>query len=55
MNLKADKGNKVVVMDKSHYLSKAFEMLADTNVYEKLRKNPIESEQASYNNEVNRI
>ena len=53
--LKADKGNRVVVMDKSHYLSKAFEMLADTNVYELLRKNPIESEQASYNNEVRRI
>ena len=53
--LKADKGNRVVVMDKSHYLSEAFEMLADTNVYELLRKNPIESEQASYNNEVRRI
>ena len=55
MILRADKGNMVVVMDKDKYLSAAEEMLSDTNVYARLRRNPMETEQAKYNNEVNRI
>ena len=53
--LKADKGNMVVIMDKANYLSAAHEMLSDTNVYDRLRKNPIVTEQSNYNKEVKRI
>ena len=47
MILRADKCNMVVVIDKDKYLSKADVMLSDTNVYARLRRNPMETEQAN--------
>ena len=40
MVIQADKGNCTVVLDKEEYIEKANEMLADTNTYRKLAKNP---------------
>ena len=55
MILPADKGNQVVILDRSTYLSKGEEMLSDTNVYERLRKNPIQDEKAAYNKAIKEI
>ena len=55
MILKADKGNQIVLLDKLTYLSQGERMLSDKNIYELLRKNPIQDEQALYNKEVSRI
>ena len=38
--LPADKGGKTVVMDRSEYENKVFNLLSDTNTYEKLKKDP---------------
>ena len=53
--LKADKGNMVTIMDKGDYRNAAYDMLSDSNIYQQLRKNPTESEQAAYNKEIGRI
>ena len=53
--LKADKGSKVVVMDKDEYLSEGELMLSNINVYEHLRKNPISVESTAYNTELKDI
>ena len=44
MTLPADKGNQVIVLDRHTYLSEGEKMLSDANVYQKLRKNPINDE-----------
>ena len=53
--LKADKGNKVCVLDKKDYIKNGEEMLSDTNVYEQLNKNPIRTEQKSFNKRLDSI
>ena len=53
--MKADKGARIVLLDKETYITSGEEMLADTNVYERLNKNPLRSEQQSFNKELTRI
>ncbi|CAL4081107.1 unnamed protein product, partial [Meganyctiphanes norvegica] len=53
--LPANKGNKVVVLDRDTYISKVKEILDDTNDYEPLRKNPIKEEQTYYNSVLKKI
>ena len=50
--MKADKGARIVLLDKETYITSGEEMLADTNVYERLNKNPLRSEQQSFNREL---
>ena len=53
--VKADKGSKIVVLNKQDYISAGEAMLADTNVYEKLNVNPLRTESANFNTELDRI
>ncbi|CAF2852485.1 unnamed protein product [Rotaria sp. Silwood2] len=38
--IQADKGGKIIIMDKSEYINKIEEKLNDNNIYEKLTKDP---------------
>jgi hypothetical protein len=38
--IQADKGGKIVIMDKSDYIKKIEEKLNDTNIYEQVKKDP---------------
>jgi hypothetical protein len=47
--IQADKGGKIVIMDKTEYISKVEEKLDDENTYEKLTKDPTEELKAKIN------
>ena len=49
MILKADKGSTTTIFDKASYLRSGEQMLADANVYEPLKKNPLATEQSRVN------
>ena len=53
--LKADKGNTICILDKADYICRGEEMLSDPNVYECLKKNPLRSEQKTFNKELENI
>jgi hypothetical protein len=46
---KSDKGGGVVIMDRSDYEQKMFELFSDVNVYKKLKTNPLESIRNAFN------
>ncbi|KAL7644275.1 UNVERIFIED_CONTAM: hypothetical protein RMT77_005102 [Armadillidium vulgare] len=50
--LKADKGNKVVLLNKDIYLDKAYNLLQDVSTYKKLTFNPLKSSQSFFNKEI---
>ena len=52
---KADKGGKLIILDKSVYLDKMFSLLNDSNTYRKLKSNPLNSLQSSFNHGLNNI
>ena len=52
---KADKGNKVVLMDKTDYVAKLNDILSDNNTYCKLVKDPLKPWQRSYNKKLKEI
>ena len=53
--LKSDKGNSTVIIDKAEYVRAGEDMLADTNVYNRLNKNPMEGEQKAFNKKLKNI
>lgn len=53
--LRADKGNKTVIMQKEEYVMRMERLLADTNTYEKTRRDPTASFQAKNNELVRRL
>src|SRR5215469_4704573 len=46
---KADKGNKIVLMNKDDYFRKSYELLNDDSVYKKLTSNPLKTTQSRFN------
>ena len=52
---KADKGGKIVIVNKSDCIEKMEKMLDDTSVYKKVAKNPLEKMQTEFNRELNKI
>lgn len=52
---KADKGNKVVILDKDEYIRKMNELLEDDRVYEKLRSDPLKDDQRNFNRSLKEI
>ena len=46
---KADKGSKMVIMDHDQYVRKIKSLLADTNVYKKVRQSPLKMMQQDFN------
>ena len=52
---KADKSNSVVILDKSQYLEKMNEILADENTYISLNKNPLENVIKEFNAKLKSI
>lgn len=52
---KADKGGKVVILNRETYLEKAYSLLNDNETYEKLTKNPLKNVAADFNKTVRNI
>lgn len=52
---RADKGNKLVVMDKEIYINKINMLLADTSTYEPITNNPLKSAQREFNERLKLI
>ena len=52
---RADKGGKIVIVDKADYHKKMKNMLDDTSVYEKLIKNPLSRMQSEFNKGLTEI
>ncbi|XP_062701697.1 uncharacterized protein LOC134285243 [Aedes albopictus] len=53
--LKADKGNKTVIMHKQDYVARMDQLLADTNTYEKTQRDPTSAFQTKNNGIVRRL
>ncbi len=53
--LKADKGSKIVMLNKEAYISAGEDMLADANVYDRLTINPLSTESAKFNSKLDDI
>jgi len=52
---KADKGNNVVILDRSDYIRKAHSLLHDNSTYQKLRSNPYSTVIESFRKNLKRI
>jgi len=52
---KADKGNNVVILDRSDYIRKAHSLLHDNSTYQKLRSNPYPAVIESFRKNLKRI
>ena len=52
---KADKGGKIVVVDKTDYDDKMLDLLNDKTVYKKLNKNPLHKFQTEFNKDLKNI
>src|SRR5215469_120300 len=52
---RADKGNKIVILDKDLYLEKAYNLLNNELVYKKLLSNPLKNAQSNYNSKLKLI
>ncbi|XP_076030444.1 uncharacterized protein LOC143018746 [Oratosquilla oratoria] len=52
---KADKGGQVVILELSDYVKKAYDLLNDSETYEKLSKNPLKTSAAEFNKQVCKI
>ena len=52
---RADKGNKIVILDRDTYINKAEILLNDRTVYKKLSSNPLKSAQNFFNRELKLI
>ena len=52
---KADKGGKIVILNKQDYKDKMIDLLSDTDIYKQLKKNPLQLWQRNFNFELNGI
>lgn len=52
---KADKGNKLVILDKVTYLEKASHLLSDISTYEEISHNPLKPTQRIFNDKLKSI
>ena len=52
---KADKGSKIVIVNKNDYNLKMYSLLNDTKVYKKIVKNPLKKMQSQFNSGLKRI
>ena len=52
---RADKGNKIVIMNTHQYNSKCINLLNDTNTYQTLTNNPHKQSQQTFNNSLQQI
>ena len=52
---KSDKGNSIVILNKADYILYGEDMLSDTSVYQRLKKNPLKTEQTSFNTRLDDI
>ena len=52
---RADKGNKVVILDQTEYFAKLNDVLSDSNTYCKVAANPLKTWQRSYNKKLKEI
>ncbi|CAF3457421.1 unnamed protein product, partial [Rotaria socialis] len=55
MVTKSDKGNNIVILNKSSYIEKIGILLSDHQVYEKLNSNPLKDTQRAFNNQLKDI
>lgn len=52
---RADKGNKLVMMDRDMYINKVNTLLADTSTYEPITSNPLKTAQREFNDRLKLI